>query len=492
MHELSDRELLANYSRHGTESAFAELARRHVDLVYSAALRQVGVAAHAEEITQAVFMILAQKAARLRPDTLLEAWLYQTARLTAQGFLRSERRRQRREQEAYMESNLHESSAPPVWNQLAPLLENAMARLPRTDREAVLLRYFKGRNFSEVATAMKITEAAAQSRVHRALRKLQKYLRQRGIDSTTSAIGATLSTHAIQTAPLGLAKSACSVALAKSATISVSTSTLVKGTLKIMAWTKMKTAAVTGAAVLLLAGTATIQESRWHQTDSWRTKGIDHQTITGLANPPSQVWVKPAKNTHLPNQLGSGTNGMLLGRNVPLTWLMRDAYGKTQPWMIFKEGLADGPGYDFMANLSSGSREALQREINRTLGISVRHQVVETNVVLLQIGPGGVRGLESPDFTAGDMRVEAGKITWPAKPLTTLDVFLEGFLDLPIVDQTGLTGTCKYAISWDENWWREDADRSVLKLNPVLLDQLGLQLVSTNLPIEMLVVEKAR
>jgi DNA-directed RNA polymerase specialized sigma24 family protein len=101
MHDVSDMELLRNYDRHGSEDAFTELVRRHINLVYSAALRHVGIAAHAEEITQAVFVILARKAAGLRPDTILEGWLHETTRLTALSFLRGERRRQFREQEAY-------------------------------------------------------------------------------------------------------------------------------------------------------------------------------------------------------------------------------------------------------------------------------------------------------------------------------------------------------------------------------------------------------
>jgi DNA-directed RNA polymerase specialized sigma24 family protein len=102
MPDVSDMELLRDYDRQGLEEAFAELVRRHINLVYSVALRHVRVAAHAEEITQAVFVILARKAAGLRPDTILEGWLHETTRLTALSFLRGERRRQFREQEAYM------------------------------------------------------------------------------------------------------------------------------------------------------------------------------------------------------------------------------------------------------------------------------------------------------------------------------------------------------------------------------------------------------
>src|ERR1017187_2962032 len=206
MPEVSDMERLRNYSQQGSEEAFAGLVRQHVNLVYSAALRQVGIAAHAEEITQAVFVILARKSARLRPDTILDAWLFETTRLTALSFLRGERRRQFREQEAYMQSILQESTPDPVWQQLAPLLDDAMMRLGRRDREAVVLRFFKGRSLGEVAAALNIKEPAAQKRVSRALEKLRNHFARRGVDSTAAAIGETISAHSIQAAPVALAK----------------------------------------------------------------------------------------------------------------------------------------------------------------------------------------------------------------------------------------------------------------------------------------------
>jgi len=255
---VSDMELLQDFDRQGSEDAFAELVRRHINLVHSAALRQVGIAPHAEEITQAVFVILARKAASLRPDTVLEGWLYETTRLTSLSFLRGERRRQRREQEAYMQSTLQESNDVSVWNQLAPLLDEAMSRLGKRDRDAVVLRFLKEKNLGEVAAALKLTEAAAQSRVHRALGKLHRYFSKRGIDSTTAIIAGAISTNSVQAAPVGLAKSVTAVAVAKGATASVSTLTLIKGALKIMAWTKLKTTIVAGVAVLLAGATTTV------------------------------------------------------------------------------------------------------------------------------------------------------------------------------------------------------------------------------------------
>jgi RNA polymerase sigma factor (sigma-70 family) len=228
MHVVSDMELLRDYNREGSEAAFAELVRRHINLVYSAALRYVGIAAHAEEITQAVFVILARKAASLRPDTILEGWLYETTRLTSSSFLRGERRRQLREQEAYMQSTLNESKDISIWNQLSPLLDEAMARLGKKDRDAVVLRFFKGKNLGEVAAALKVTEAAAQSRVYRAVEKLHRYFSKHGVSLTTAIIAGAISANSIQAAPATLAKSVTAVAIAKGSIATASTLTLVK------------------------------------------------------------------------------------------------------------------------------------------------------------------------------------------------------------------------------------------------------------------------
>jgi RNA polymerase sigma factor (sigma-70 family) len=191
MRDSSDIELVREYARQGSEAAFCELVRRHLNLVYSAACRHVGLPAQAEEITQAVFVILARKAAGFRSHTVLEAWLYETTRLTAISFLRAERRRQFREQEAYMQSTLGQESES-VWRQMAPLLDEAMMKLGGGEREAIVLRFFQGQSLREAAAGLHITEAAAPKRVSRALEKLRKHFARRGVSSTTVIIAATL------------------------------------------------------------------------------------------------------------------------------------------------------------------------------------------------------------------------------------------------------------------------------------------------------------
>ena len=258
MTELNDHELLAEFARSGSEVAFATLTARHVNLVYSAALRFCGDAQHCEEITQAVFIILARKAAGLRPDIILPGWLCETTRLTALSFLRGERRRQFREQEAYMQSTLQEANETAAWHQLAPLLDEALARLGKKERDAVVLRFFKDQNLREVAAALNINEPAAQRRVHRAVEKLRQFFMKRGLAFSSGTITGAISANSVQAAPVALAKTVTVLAVAKGAAAGTATLTLVKGALKIMTWTQIKTAVVVGVGVLVVCGSTWI------------------------------------------------------------------------------------------------------------------------------------------------------------------------------------------------------------------------------------------
>ena len=154
MPELDDQRIAGGIRpQRNSEAAFAALVARYVNLVYSAALRFTGNPHHAEEITQAVFIILARKAGGLLRGAVLSGWLYQTARLTAANFVKGEIRRHRREQEAYMQSILNEPDAA-AWEQIAPLLDEAMGGLGETDRNAVVLRFFENKTAQEVGAAL--------------------------------------------------------------------------------------------------------------------------------------------------------------------------------------------------------------------------------------------------------------------------------------------------------------------------------------------------
>jgi RNA polymerase sigma factor (sigma-70 family) len=251
-----DIELLRTYSAEHSEQAFATLVTRYVNLVYSTALRRVRDPHLAEEITQAVFIILARKAAALNASTILPAWLYRTACYAAADALKIQRRRQRREQEAYMQSKLPSAAPDPFWELVSPHLDEALMRLGEKDRQAVVLHFFERKTFVEVGGFLETTEEGARKRVHRALEKLRHYLSLRGTASTATIIATAISANSVQAAPLALAKAVTAVATAKGSIATVSTLALVKETMKIMIWMKLKLAAAIGTA-LIIAGVAT-------------------------------------------------------------------------------------------------------------------------------------------------------------------------------------------------------------------------------------------
>ena len=253
-----DMELVQEYARHGSEEAFATLVSRHINLVYSVALRQLHDTHLAEEVTQAVFIILARKAGSLNAKTILSAWLCRTAQYAAADASKMQRRRQRREQEMHMESVLNQTepeSSP--WTDIAPLLDIAMAQLGEKDHSAIVLRFFERKDLKQVGAALGVSENAAKTRVSRATEKLRKFFIKRGITLSAAAIGGVVSANSIQAAPIGLATSVTAAAV-KGTAVTTSTLTLIKTTLKIMAWTKLKTAVVVGAIAIMAAGTATV------------------------------------------------------------------------------------------------------------------------------------------------------------------------------------------------------------------------------------------
>ncbi|MDB6056276.1 MAG: polymerase, sigma-24 subunit, subfamily [Verrucomicrobiales bacterium] len=259
-----DMTLVRLFADHQSESAFVALVERHVTLVRSVAIRQTGNTHLADEIAQAVFIILARKASTLRQDTILPAWLYRTTRYATDNALKIQRRRRAREHEAYMQSTLeHGGDASPhtddlLWKQLAPHLDDAVDKLSEPDRAAVILRYFENRPWREVAELMQMTEDAVQKRATRALAKLRALFSKRGLTLTTALIASAVSANSAQATPIGIVKTLSAVAATNGPAAPASTLSIVQATMKTMTWLKYKFAIGMAVSATAIVGVATV------------------------------------------------------------------------------------------------------------------------------------------------------------------------------------------------------------------------------------------
>ena len=256
-----DLDLLRQFTRDQSQDAFTALVNRHVNLVFSAALRQVRSRQLAEEIAQSVFADLARGAERLKPDTVLTAWLYAVTRRTAIDVIHKESRRQLREQIA-VEMNAMNAQHPipyfakcgneSIWQGIEPLLDEAMAALDETDRSAILLRYFENKSLREVGEALGTSDDAAQKRVSRAVEQLSDFFSKRNVTVGASVLVVLISANAVQAAPIGLAATISAAALL--AGTAFSSSTFIAATKTIAMTTLQKTIVTVTVAALAGAG----------------------------------------------------------------------------------------------------------------------------------------------------------------------------------------------------------------------------------------------
>ncbi len=250
MNDLSDQQLLHDYGEQRREAAFAELVRRHVDLVYSAALRMVCDAHLAEDVTQGVFVALARNAPQLGRHPVLTGWLHCTARNLAAKAVRSDVRRRAREQEAAAMNELLATPSEASWKQIAPHLDAALGELNDDDRDAVLLRYFEKKSAQEMAAVLGVSAEAAQKRVNRAVERLRESFARRGVTVGAGGLAVVIAASAVQAASVGLAVAISAAALAGTA---VSTSTVIAATKTIAMTALQKT--IIGATLAAAVGT---------------------------------------------------------------------------------------------------------------------------------------------------------------------------------------------------------------------------------------------
>jgi RNA polymerase sigma factor (sigma-70 family) len=245
---IDDAELLRRYADANSESAFTELVQRHVDLVYSAALRRTGGNVHtARDVAQQVFTTLAREARKLSRHTILSAWLHTATRNAALNLMIAEQRRRTREAVALGVQAA--DAAAPEWEQLRPVLDSAIDELPEPDRAAVVLRYLERESFARIGATLRVSEDAARMRTERALEKLRSGLARRGVTSTAAALGLLVTNQAIVASPAGLA-----VALAQGALVAAAGGIGLAAFLSSLVTTKIIATAVVSGALAFAAG----------------------------------------------------------------------------------------------------------------------------------------------------------------------------------------------------------------------------------------------
>jgi RNA polymerase sigma factor (sigma-70 family) len=340
---VNDLELLRRYAQDGSETAFAELTRRYVSLVYSAALRQVHNAADAEDATQAVFLLLARKARALAAaGVVVPAWLLRAAHFVSRTLLRAHARRRRHETRAATMTTTGRSGSTgggptpsePDWEQIAPLLDEAIASLGDVARDALVLRFFRGKSYRDVAERLAIGEPAARQRVSRAVEQLRAYFARRGIVLSASALETSIVAHAVQPAPHALAALAAKAGV-KGAAVAAKHAALAHGA----AFGMIPVAAKAGvaAALVVLVGVASL---------ALYQSGRDRQraTLEAANGTPARAVVQSSISAPIRGRVLNSSGRPAAGAEVMLARASSAVavYGPARPGVLVVSAAPDG------------------------------------------------------------------------------------------------------------------------------------------------------
>lgn len=255
----TDWRWLREYIECGSQEAFARLVAEHVDMVYSACLRQLRDRHLAEDATQAVFVVLAGKGRGILPATPLAAWLYNAARLVCANVRRVEARRKYHEAQVAVGAR-QMMPAETNWDEIAVVLDEVMGMLRNGERELLVLRFFQGQSIDEIGRRLDISPKTAQKRLERALNRLRKRLACQGMATSSIALGGVLSVNAVQAAPRELAQSTARAVL-NPASLPRNITILANGAITMMNLAKAKLAAIVCTGVILMGGGIALQQA---------------------------------------------------------------------------------------------------------------------------------------------------------------------------------------------------------------------------------------
>ncbi|MBV9470282.1 MAG: sigma-70 family RNA polymerase sigma factor, partial [Abitibacteriaceae bacterium] len=303
-----DWELLQDYAEHGSQAAFATLVERYVHFVYSVCRREVHDAVLAEDVTQVVFLLLAKKAPTLGEVRTLSGWLFNTARFAAKSTLRQEARRAKWEQKAATDMLSECEHGTGQWDDIEPLLNEALTTLSPGEREAVFLRFCEGKSLQETGATLGVSESGAAKRISRALDKLRAYFGRHGFALSALVLTGLIKENAVEAAPASCMTAAMQIGwgvtpglvateVVSAQTASVKAVSLCQGVLKAMLLSKIQTGAVTILTISLLVtgGHQLARLSRAHSADlpqSIMAKSPSGKSSSVRLAPPAHVATK--------------------------------------------------------------------------------------------------------------------------------------------------------------------------------------------------------
>ncbi len=248
---MTDRELLAQYARSGSDEAVSRLVERHTPLVYSTCLRVLGDSGAADDAAQAVFLVLVRKAREVARYGSLAGWLFRTAENVSRRMRQKRARRARHESEAGVMRKTEQAES--QWRKLRPEVDGALAKLPRKQRDALVLRYFAGRSEAEAAAELGCPRTTLATRVSSGLARLRSVLGRRGVAVPAAALAGVLARNSVESVPAEVAV-AIAAACTGMATASGAAAAAAEEVMKMMSWAKMKAAAAAFCALALVGG----------------------------------------------------------------------------------------------------------------------------------------------------------------------------------------------------------------------------------------------